>query len=298
MRPVRLGAARSATRRQVPRSGLVRISQRPGRCQNSSGSSATSLPDRSRSAAHGSMRLKGRLTAVGELPDHRDVALGTPDDRVADRGSVAGVSVRVQEQMESSVPTGRVTESGLPGDFRRQQRPRSAPRTPGHPRAGTGWQCPSRRSRPGRRRPTRRRIQMSDHKSRLLRPAGEPDGVCGRRNFAVASCSLPSHAPTCRSASWERSQSGHGQVSPKVWPGRNVRRSRPRSSKPRDRGAPAKPTSSRYRSAECPVAVHGWCSGGLRRRRRQRGRLLRSGHAEGCTTLEPSEFCFRSARRG
>src|SRR2546430_7518957 len=26
-----------------------------------------------------------RSTAVGELPDHRDVALDTPDDRVADR---------------------------------------------------------------------------------------------------------------------------------------------------------------------------------------------------------------------
>src|SRR5260370_14757485 len=63
--------------------------------------------------------LAGRLTPVGELPDHRDVALDTPDDRVADRGSVAGVSVRVQEQMEPPVPAGCVTESGLPGDLRR-----------------------------------------------------------------------------------------------------------------------------------------------------------------------------------
>jgi hypothetical protein len=48
--------------------------------------------------------LEDRLTAVGELTDHRDVALGTPDDRVADRGPVAGVSVPVQEQVEPPVP--------------------------------------------------------------------------------------------------------------------------------------------------------------------------------------------------
>lgn len=58
MRPVRPGATRSATRRPVPRSRLVPIRQRPGPGQNSFGSSATSLPDRSRSAAHGSMRWK------------------------------------------------------------------------------------------------------------------------------------------------------------------------------------------------------------------------------------------------
>src|SRR5215472_1448354 len=39
--------------------------------------------------------LEGRLTAAGQLADHRDVALDTPDDRVAYRGPVAGVSVRV-----------------------------------------------------------------------------------------------------------------------------------------------------------------------------------------------------------
>ena len=38
--------------------------------------------------------LDNGLAAVGELPDHRGVALGPPDDRVADRGPVAGVSVR------------------------------------------------------------------------------------------------------------------------------------------------------------------------------------------------------------
>jgi len=38
--------------------------------------------------------LDDGLAAVGELPDHRGVALGPPDDRVADRGPVAGVSVR------------------------------------------------------------------------------------------------------------------------------------------------------------------------------------------------------------
>src|SRR5690349_25106752 len=59
--------------------------------------------------------LEDRLTAVSELPDHRDVALDTPDDRVADRGPVAGVSVRVQEQMEPPVPVGGVTESGCLG---------------------------------------------------------------------------------------------------------------------------------------------------------------------------------------
>ena len=78
-------------------------------------------------------------------------------------------------------------------------------------------------------------------------------GCPAGRNVAVASCSLRSHAPTCRSASSERNQSGHGVASPKVWPGRNVRRSRPCSSKPRARGAPSKPTSSR-----CPQhRVHG-----------------------------------------
>ena len=50
--------------------------------------------------------LDDGLAAVGELPDHRGVALGPPDDRVADRGPVAGVSVRVQEQMEPPAPAG------------------------------------------------------------------------------------------------------------------------------------------------------------------------------------------------
>jgi hypothetical protein len=55
-------------------------------------------------------------------------------------------------------------------------------------------------------------------------------------------------------------QSGHGVVSPRVWPGRNVRRSRPWSSKPRARGARSKLRSSRCRSTACTVAVHG-CPG-------------------------------------
>jgi len=49
-------------------------------------------------------------------------------------------------------------------------------------------------------------------------------------------------------------------VSPSVCPGRNVRRSRPWSSKPRAHGAPSKPASSRCRSTVCTVAVHG-CAG-------------------------------------
>src|SRR6266516_2779877 len=128
--------------------------------------------------------LEDRLTAVGELPDHRDVALDTPDDRVADRGSAAGVSVRVQEQMEPPVPVGCVTESGWPGDLRRQQR------HPGQRRERQVILAPGRAGRVpvdeagqgavGPYGVPRRRIQMSDHKSRLPRPAGEPDGVCGR----------------------------------------------------------------------------------------------------------------------
>src|SRR4051794_29462660 len=81
------------------------------------------LPERVRQLGHlvaGPLQVRGprqhaledRLAAVGELPDHRDVALGPPDDRVADRGPVTGVSVRVQEQVEPLVPAGRVTESG------------------------------------------------------------------------------------------------------------------------------------------------------------------------------------------
>ena len=59
MRPVRPGATRSATCWRCHALGWSQsLSQRPGPCQNSSGSSATSLPDRSRSAAHGSMRWK------------------------------------------------------------------------------------------------------------------------------------------------------------------------------------------------------------------------------------------------
>src|SRR5437763_5542103 len=63
--------------------------------------------------------LEDRLTTVGEVPDHCDVALDTSDDRLADRGSVTGISVSVQQQVEPPVPVGWVTESGLPGDLRR-----------------------------------------------------------------------------------------------------------------------------------------------------------------------------------
>src|SRR6266496_424177 len=128
--------------------------------------------------------LKGRLTAVGELADHRGVAPGTPDDRVADRGSVAGVSVRVQEQMEPPVPVGCVTETGSPGDLRRQQRhpgqrrERQVILAPG--RAGSVPVDEAGQGAVGPYGVPRRRIQMSDQKPRPPRPTGEPDGVCGR----------------------------------------------------------------------------------------------------------------------
>jgi hypothetical protein len=53
------------------------------------------------------------------VPDPRDVAL---DDRIADRGSVPGISVRVQQQMEPLLPADRVTEPDFLGHLRRQQR--------------------------------------------------------------------------------------------------------------------------------------------------------------------------------
>src|ERR1700712_2608251 len=55
--------------------------------------------------------LEDRLTGGGEFVDHRDVDLDAGEERVADRGSVAGVAVRVEEQVEPSAPVGRVAES-------------------------------------------------------------------------------------------------------------------------------------------------------------------------------------------
>ena len=122
-------------------------------------------------------------TAVGELTDHRDVALDTPDDRVADRGSVARVPVRVQEQVEPPAPVSRVAESGLPGDLRRQQRhpgqrrERQVVLAPG--RAGSVPVDEADQRAVGPYGVPRRRVQVSDHRSGLPRPAGEPDGVLG-----------------------------------------------------------------------------------------------------------------------
>ena len=128
--------------------------------------------------------LEGRLTAAGELPDHRDVALDTSDDRVADRGWVAGVPVPVQEQTAPSAPVGCVTESGWLGDLRRQQRhpgqrrERQVILAPG--RAGSVPVDEADQGAVGPHGVPRRRIQMSYQKSRLPRPTGEPHGVSGR----------------------------------------------------------------------------------------------------------------------
>src|SRR5262245_14510918 len=52
--------------------------------------------------------LEGRLTALGEAPDHRDVALDPAKDRVADRGPVTAISVSVHEQMEPPMHVWRI----------------------------------------------------------------------------------------------------------------------------------------------------------------------------------------------
>jgi len=87
------------------------------------------------------------------------------------------------EPMEPPAPVSCVTESGWLGDLRRQQRhphqrrERQVILAPG--RTGSVPVDEADQGAIGSHGVPRRRIQMSDHKSRLPRPAGEPDGVCG-----------------------------------------------------------------------------------------------------------------------
>lgn len=86
--------------------------------------------------------------------------------------------------MEPPVPVGGVTGSGWPGDLGHQQRhpgqrrERQVILAPG--RAGGVPVDEAGQGAAGPYGVPRRRIQMSDQKSRLPRSAGEPDGVCGR----------------------------------------------------------------------------------------------------------------------
>src|SRR5690348_4840943 len=90
----------------------------------------------------------------------------------------------------------------------------------------------------------------------IVRPVNQHSSSGGTK-VAVASWTRRIHWPTWTRVESAYTQAGQGSRSPIISPGRYVSIWRPCSSKPRGRGTPSTPASSRCRSRAWTVGVHG-----------------------------------------
>ena len=200
--------------------------------------------------------------------------------------------------MQPPVPVGRVTDP-IPGELRRQQRhpgqrrERQVILAPG--RAGGVPVDEADQVAVGPYGVPRRRIQMTDQKSRLPRPAGEPDGVLrpAGTSWSCRAAGEATHRPagahrrsaTTPAMARSHPRSGRAGMSGVRAPGR------------RSRGRAARRRSRRLQDAAAPrarspsTAARG---GGLRRRR---VRLRNCARRAAVVRSSPGSTAIRRPRR-